>query len=102
MSSVFSLALMDVLYIWLIAVVIITQKVSQIKPFELLGNFLICGAGWVKKSGIGKLLQWEESGKQTSWVKKSGNGKLLQWGEVEKQASWVKKSGIGELLQWEE
>ena len=28
--------------------------------FELLGNFLICGASWVKKSRIGKILQWEE------------------------------------------
>ena len=82
MSSVFSLALMDVLYIWLIAVVIITQKVSQnklfVQIFELLGNFLICGASWVKKRGIGKLLQWEEVEKQAGWVKKSGNGKMFQ------------------------
>ena len=73
---------MNVVCIWLIAVVIITQKVRQnklfVQIFELLGNFLICGASWVKKFRIGKLLQWEEVEKQASWVKKSRIGKILQ------------------------
>ena len=84
MSSIFSLDLMDVLCVWLITVVIIIQKVSQNKLFAKI--FCDVGkishlwvAGWVKKPGIGKLLQWEEVEKQAGWVKKSRIGKLLQW-----------------------
>lgn len=83
MSSEFSLVLLDVLCIWLIAVVIITQKVSLDKLFG--GLFVYVGkiyqlwvGRWREKAGIGKLLQREEPEKQADWVEKSKMGKFLQ------------------------
>lgn len=69
MSSVFSLDLMDVVCIWLIAVVIITQKVSQnklfVQIFELLGNFLICG-GWLGKKVMNQEIAQMGRGREAS------------------------------------
>ena len=86
MSSVFSFDLMDVVCIWLIAVVIITQKVSQNKLFaqifELLGNFLICG-GWLGKKAQNQEIALMGRGREASRLgKKVRNREKTPMGRV--------------------